>query len=244
MCCSKVRPARKFPGPISLRLTTACHSPLATFPEHRLGYLDWAIRYLETIHAREPSFGCMGLHEWAMVYRDPAMRHPQVPLRLSRAETDAVVESQPVRCTHFDAFRFFAPPRRPLNRWELTRAGHHRARSARLHPRDHGSLSLRLQDRSLLPIRLMFDAFELAIRSREVDMRASPYDLSAFGFSPVKIETAEGRAVYMELQRELTVLARPLRRRLIDLYRGLLAPRTQTPNRSVTLRVGVPSPTA
>ena len=54
-------------------------------------------------------------------------------------------------------------------------------------------------------------------------MRASPYDLSGFGFTPVKIETAEGRAEYVELQRELYCLAQPLRRRLLELYRGLLA---------------------
>ena len=35
-------------------------------------------------------------------------RHP-VPLRLGQAGTDAVVEAHPIRCTHFDAFRFFTP---------------------------------------------------------------------------------------------------------------------------------------
>ena len=35
--------------------------------------------------------------------------------------TDAVVESQPLRCTHFDAFRFFTPAAVPRNRLELTR---------------------------------------------------------------------------------------------------------------------------
>ena len=63
------------------------------FPGRRLSYLKWAAEYLRAVLAREPSFACLGLHEWAMVYRDPNVRHPYVPLRLSRAETDAAVEA-------------------------------------------------------------------------------------------------------------------------------------------------------
>ena len=225
---------RDIPWPDFIATDNALSLPGAAFPEHRLAYLDWAIRYLETTHAREPSFGCMGLHEWAMVYRDPSLRHLQVPLRLTRAETDAVVESQPVRCTHFDAYRFFSPAARPLNRWELTRAattGHDQPGCI------HVTMDLyrfAYKIAPFCPSGLMFDAFELAIRAREVDMRASPYDLSGFGFAPVKIETAEGRAEYVELQRELYRLAQPRRQRLIDLYRELLAARTVTLTRSVS----------
>ena len=50
------------------------------------------------------------LHEWAMVYRAPTVRHERVPLRLGAVATDAVVESMPLRCSHFDAFRFFTEP--------------------------------------------------------------------------------------------------------------------------------------
>ena len=157
------------------------------------------------------------------------MRHPQVPLRLSRAETDAVVDAHPLRCTHFDAFRFFSPAARPLNRWELTRA------MTTEHDQPgciHATMDLyrfAYKIAPFCPSDLMFDAFELACRAREVDMRASPYDLSGFGYAPMKIETAEGRAEYAELQRELYRLAQPLRRRLIELYRGLLAARTAVP---------------
>ena len=59
--------------------------------------------------ARPPRFNCFGLHEWAMVYRSPTPRHQSVPLRLGADGTDAVVDSMPLRCTHFDAYRFFAP---------------------------------------------------------------------------------------------------------------------------------------
>lgn len=55
--------------------------PAGAFPGRRVSYLRWAVDYLDAVLAREPSFACLGLHEWAMVYRDPAVRHPYVPLR-------------------------------------------------------------------------------------------------------------------------------------------------------------------
>jgi hypothetical protein len=58
---------------------------------------------------------------------------------------------------------------------------------------------------------------------RELDMRASPYDLTSHGYSPVPIETQEGRAQYEKCQREFAERARPLRKRLIDLCESLLA---------------------
>jgi hypothetical protein len=208
--------------------------PAAAFPEHRISYLNWAIEYLETTIDREPSFGCMGIHEWAMVYRDPGVRHPQVPLRLSRAETDAVVESQGVRCTHFDAYRFFSRAAAPLNRWELTRA----ATTEHDQPGCiHATMDLYRFAYKIAPFTpsgLILDAFDLALRAREIDMRASPYDLTAFGYAPVKIETPEGRAEYVDCQRDLYTLAQQLRRRLIDLYRGLLSARIHTSTRSVS----------
>jgi hypothetical protein len=36
--------------------------------------------------------------------------------------------------------------------------------------------------------------FRLARDVRELDMRASPYDLADLGYPPVRIETPEGRA--------------------------------------------------
>src|SRR3954469_23860074 len=70
---------------------------------------------LRATASRPPTFGCFGLHEWAMVHRSEVTRHP-VPLRLGASGTDAVVESHRIACSHFDAYRFFAPSARPLNR--------------------------------------------------------------------------------------------------------------------------------
>ena len=43
------------------------------------------------------------------------------------------------------------------------------------------------------PGELVADCFELAVEIRELDMRASPYDLRAHGYEPVAIETAGGQ---------------------------------------------------
>jgi hypothetical protein len=195
----------------------------SAFPTHRREYLCWAVGYLEATAARESSFGCLGLHEWAMVYREPNVRHPYVPMRLSRDETDAVVESQPLRCTHYDAFRFFTTAATPRNRLTLAR------QTTTDHDQPgcvHVTMDLYRHAYKVAPFcpgELLADAFELARSAREVDMRASPYDLSGYGFPPVRIETREGREEYVELQRELSCRAAPVRERLLAVYRGLAA---------------------
>jgi hypothetical protein len=197
--------------------------PATAFPAHRRDYLRWAVVYLEATLAREPSFACLGLHEWAMVYRDPNVRHPYVPMRLSRAETDAVVESQPLRCTHYDAFRFFTPAAVPRNRLSLARqttTDHDQAGCI------HVNMDLYRLAYKVAPFgpgELLADAFELARAAREVDMRASPYDLSGYGFPPVRIETREGREEYVELQRDLSWRSEPVRERLLAVYRAVEA---------------------
>jgi hypothetical protein len=194
----------------------------AAFPEQRLGYLRWATPYLEATLTREPSFGCTGMHEWAMVFRDPNVRHPYVPFRLSREATDEFVESQPLRCSHYDAFRFFTPAAVPLNRWELTRA------TTTEHDQPgclHVNMDLYKFAYKIAPFcpgELLADAFDVARLAREIDMRASPYDLAEYGFTPIRIETLVGRAAYAELQREVYERGQSVRRRLLDVYRNLL----------------------
>ena len=90
----------------------------AAFAPKRRDSLRWMRTLLITMRERPPFFGCFGLHEWAMLYRQTPeeIRHNAWPLRFTPAELARFVESQPVCCTHFDAFRFFTPPARPLNR--------------------------------------------------------------------------------------------------------------------------------
>jgi hypothetical protein len=153
------------------------------------------------------------------------VRHPYVPLRLSREETDAVVDSQPLRCTHYDAFRFFTPPAAQLNRYPLTRA----ATADHDQPGCiHANMDLykfAYKIAPYCPSDVVADAFELARTAREVDMRASPYDLSGYGFAPIRVETRTGREEYVELQRALATRAQPVRERVRDVYRQLLGSR-------------------
>ncbi len=46
-------------------------------------------------------------------------------------------------------------------------------------------------------------------------MRASPYDLSALGYEPVRVETPEGRAEYAAAQKAFATRAQDLRARLL-----------------------------
>jgi hypothetical protein len=46
-------------------------------------------------------------------------------------------------------------------------------------------------------------------------MRASPYDFSALGYGPIRIEIPEGRAEYESLQQQFARTAKPFRERLI-----------------------------
>ncbi len=73
------------------------------------------------------------------------------------------------------------------------------------------------------PSELIANCFALAHDIREVDMRASPYDFSALGFAPVKIETPGGRDAYEHHQRDFAARAEPLRAQLLALCGRLLA---------------------
>jgi hypothetical protein len=168
---------------------------------------------------RAPHLGCFGLHEWAMVHRDDRTRHP-VPLRLGTAGTDAVVESHRIRCSHYDAYRFFTPAAAPRNTLRPTRA-----RQVELEQPGclHAGMDLyKWADKlgPLVPGELLLDTFTLARDIRELDMRASPYDLADLGYAPVRIETPEGKAAYVDAQRGFAARGAELRRRLLAVLDG------------------------
>jgi hypothetical protein len=194
---------------------------LGPLPESRKETVLFIRQLLTATANRTPWFGCFGLHEWAMVYRSDEVRHQGWPLRLGAAATDEVVESMPVRCTHFDAFRFFTEPARPLNTLQPTRE----TQVALEQPGClHAGMDLYKWAYKLdpfVPSSLVADCFQLAHDIRVMDMRASPYDLSSLGYAPVRIETAPGRAEYRRGQAEFTERARPLRERLIALCETL-----------------------
>lgn len=179
-------------------------------------------RLLVATRDRAASYGCFGLHEWAMVYRLEETRHP-LPLRLGAAGTDRVVESHRIACSHFDAYRFFTEPARPLN---TLNPGRDNRPDFEQPGCLHASMDLykhayRLSP--MLPSDLVAETFELAIQIREVDMRASPYDLSALDYTAIAIETPEGKAEYAAQQRAFSSSAAHLRNQLIGICEQLLS---------------------
>ena len=192
----------------------------------RLPRLAPTARFVRTLltatAARPPRLSCFGLHEWAMVYRSPTPRHAAVPLRLGAAGTDAVVEALPVHCTHHDAFRFFTPAARPRNADAPARADQveHEQPGCLHATMDLYKWAYKLSPAT--PADLVAECLELAADVRELDMRASPYDLAALGYPPVPIETAAGRAAYARAQAAFARRAAPLRERLVDVCSALL----------------------
>ncbi|HNI70888.1 MAG TPA: 3-methyladenine DNA glycosylase [Marmoricola sp.] len=173
-------------------------------------------RLLVATRDRPATFGCFGLHEWAMVYRQDETRH-QLPLRLGGRGTDAVVESHRIACSHFDAFRFFTDEARPLNTLQPGRDDRPDFEQPGCL---HASMDLYKHAYRLSPMigsDLIADCLELAIAVREVDMRASPYDLSELDYTAIPIETSAGKATYAAQQRGFAEQAAPLREHLIAL---------------------------
>lgn len=210
-------PAREAASHVTARphptdLTLDAHAFLAK----RGGAVAFTRKLLTATLERPMQTGCFGLHEWAMVYRQPAeRRHASWPLRLGPEGTDAVVESHQLRCTHFDAFRFFTPEAAPRNTLPLSRE---RQVDDEQPGCVHAGMDVYRWAFKLapaVPSELVADAFELACELRELDMRASPYDLRELGYEPITIETPEGKRTYAALQRTLGEHANELRRRLL-----------------------------
>ncbi|MGV9802241.1 3-methyladenine DNA glycosylase [Mycobacterium sp. NPDC003449] len=194
--------------------------------EHLAARTD-TVRFIATLMrataARPARLNCFGLHEWAMVYRAPEVRHAQVPLRLGAAGTDAVVDSMPLRCSHFDAFRFFTAPAAERNDRRLSRQTQIGSEQPGC---VHASMDTYKWAYKLGPLvasDLVIDALELAADARALDMRASPYDLRSYGFEPIAIETPAGRAEYVRAQQQIADRAAPLRTALANRCELLLS---------------------
>ncbi|MBK1833783.1 hypothetical protein [Roseibacillus ishigakijimensis] len=197
---------------------------------------DWerfafARRLLEKTAARPAHFSCYGLHEWAMVYCSEDVRHRErAPLRLSPDDIAAFVDSQALTCTHFDAFRFFTPAARPHNRWQPSL----RDREELEQPGCiHANMDLYKWTFKAMPwlgSDLLRATFFLARDLRELDMRASPYDLSDYGYEPITIETAAGRSEYVRQQQDLAKKAAALRVQVLAALDHLFAQVTLSPS--------------
>ncbi|MGA8545139.1 MAG: 3-methyladenine DNA glycosylase, partial [Mycobacterium sp.] len=126
----------------------------------------------------------------------------------------------PLRCSHFDAFRFFSaafkadmalrnvgsPSRATQQDWEQPGCL-------------HANMDLYKWSYKLSPLidsELLLDCLDLAAAAREIDMRASPYDLRSYGYAPIAVENPAGRAEYVRCQRAIAARAAPLRAALLD----------------------------
>ncbi|RZS91808.1 hypothetical protein EV189_1060 [Motilibacter rhizosphaerae] len=196
----------------------AGHLRLPDPPERVRRTAAWVADLLQRTASRPGTFSCFGLHEWAMVHGSgpDEVRHAAVPLRLGARGTDQVVAELPLQCSHFDAFRFFTESARPLNSVQPSRESQGDLEQPGCL---HANMDLYKWSYKLAPwtpSELVADCFALAREVRELDMRASPYDLADLGYAPVRIETAAGRAEYAAAQRRFAAAAAPLRQRLAE----------------------------
>ncbi|MET3806191.1 hypothetical protein ABIB25_003201 [Nakamurella sp. UYEF19] len=189
-------------------------------PAYFLDARGKSVRFIHELlgrtRAATPSFGCFGLHEWAMVYQVQDRRHLDWPLRLGADGTDEVVRDHQIKCSHYDAFRFFTPAARGRNLlapdlWSRDRMEQPGCL--------HASMDLYKWAYRLVPIvssELLLDCFLLAREIREIDMRASPYDLTELGYPPIPIETPSGKTEYVTAQRSFADRGQELRDRLLS----------------------------
>lgn len=181
---------------------------------------EWTTRLFRNVAGKPGRFGCFGLHEWAMVLGQSAdeVRHAGWPLRVDPQVIRQTINDVGLRCTHFDAFRFFTPEAIPLNpNQNLNRALQPDMDQAGcLHANmDLYKWSMRLQP--LVPMDFVRKAFALARDVRVLDMQGAPYDLAALGVVPIRLETAEGRAEFARQQRAHAERASELRAELLGI---------------------------
>ncbi len=191
----------------------------AAFLSAKSATVDFIERLLTRTAARVGQFGCFGLHEWAMVYRQQGARRHDVPLRLGQSGTDEVVEAHHIGCSHFDAFRFFTPAAVPLNRLSPTRENQPELEQPGCLHAGMDVYKWAAKLGPLVPGDVLLDTFDLARDIRWLDMRASPYDVSAWAGDPVAIETPEGKAEYVRQQRAFADRSNALRGRVVEAIR-------------------------
>ncbi len=199
---------------------------------HRSGTVDFVAGLLAATASRPAQLGAASVctsGRWCTAREPRTSGTRRCRCDSATQGTDDVVESMQLRCTHYDAFRFFTPEAAPRNASALTQD----SRTDREQPGClHAGMDLYKWCFKLSPLvdsDLVLDCFRLASAAREFDMRASPYDLSGYGYSPVAIETAAGRAQYVREQSALTTRAAALREELLNRCSALRACRPDTP---------------
>jgi len=187
----------------------------------------------QTVDAQATKLGIntFGCHE--------QRKQPHLRLRLSQCAVNAAVDCGPgrLRCSHFDAFRFFHPDAQRMNRNPTTGTGtgtncsssnsHWLSRSSQADSEQpgciHANMDLFKYAYELYPCvssPTLLACLKLALRARVVDMRASPYDVSHIPecAGALAVETAAGRMRYKSEQEAIYRESVPLREQLINDY--------------------------
>ena len=195
----------------------------------RLPGFRWITELLTSTQHITPRFGCFGLHEWAMVYgqQQDQIRHPDWPLRRTPDQIRATVEQLGLRCTHFDAFRFFTPEAVPRNLVTIDLQPLSRESQVGVEQGGclHANMDLYKWAMKLAPAissELTAECFAFARQVRTVDMQSSPYDFRSLKLEPIPVESVAGRAQFISLQMEFAAQAEDLRERLLDAARLLI----------------------
>jgi len=173
------------------------------------------VEFLDSTMNRPARTGCFGLHEWAMVLGDEELRHADWPLRVEQAQIGKTITEVGLRCTHFDAFRFFTDDARGLNPLQLTRSDQAKVEQPGCLHANMDLYRIAMQWAPIVGSTLVRACFRLAREIRTVDMRSAPYDLSALGVVPILIETADGRSEFAQHQRIFSQRALILRAHII-----------------------------
>ena len=187
------------------------------FPKSRLKGLDWILNVLKNTSEKPALLSCYGMHEWAMVYKSDSRQHQDIPLRFSKETIAEIVEERPPVCTHYDAYRFFTKQAKPMNKHELSRLVMPDMEQPGCLHTNMDLYKWTYKFYPYTPSDLILNCFHLALETRTLDMKASPYDLRNFGYDPVKIETESGRMEYREAQLQISKKAEPLRLELIEI---------------------------
>ena len=183
---------------------------------------------------RTAFLGCYGMHEWAMLYsgskksqeQSSRKRHQEaLGLRVSQKVIDEVVESSGIRCTHFDAWRFFHPDAQPMNIYNpMSRSNQENHEQPGCIHANMDLFKYAFQLYPLVSSDLLRRCLALALKARNIDMRASPYDVSMYSGceDTLAVETVDGKKKYVQEQEALAKEALPLRLELLNIYKELL----------------------
>jgi len=184
--------------------------------ERQQNAISEQLDFLIATAGRPARTGCFGLHEWAMVLGQEELRHNDWPLRVEQQEIAKTIEEVGLRCTHFDAFRFFTEQARPLNPLQLARTDQFEVEQPGCLHANMDLYKIAMRWVPILGSLFARQCFRLARDIRTVDMQSAPYDLGDLGVQPIKIETPQGRQIFAQKQKIFSERAQVLRARMIS----------------------------